>query len=89
MRTKSNGKRKSKNGTSEPIFVGTPHDRRQVRATASSPFETRVPVETICSYLANGYSLAYPQELAGGFRRGDPGSGSFGVGRSSFSIIAA
>jgi uncharacterized protein (DUF433 family) len=59
MYAPSNAKRKRKSGT-EPTFVGE-HlmiDARVCRGELAFR-NTRVPVETILRYLANGYSLAY------------------------------
>jgi len=60
MHAPSNGKRKRKSGTDEPTFVGE-HlmiDSRVCHGELAFR-NTRVPVETILRYLANGYSLAY------------------------------
>ena len=60
MRAKTKTKRKSKNGNGEPTFVGE-HlvvDPRVCHGELTFR-GTRVPVETILTYLANGYSQAY------------------------------
>jgi uncharacterized protein (DUF433 family) len=60
MRAKTKAKRKSKNGTGQPTLVGE-HlvvDPRVCHGELTFR-GTRVPVETILRYLANGYSLAY------------------------------
>jgi len=60
MRAQPNAKRKSKNAAGQLTFVGE-HlvvDTRVCHGELTFR-NTRVPVETILSYLANGYSLAY------------------------------
>jgi uncharacterized protein (DUF433 family) len=60
MRAPTNAKRKSKGGAAQPIFVGE-HlmvDSRVCHGALTFR-NTRVPVETILRYLAEGYSLAY------------------------------
>jgi uncharacterized protein (DUF433 family) len=60
MPTKTKTKRKTKNGTGKSILVGE-HlvvDPRVCHGELTFR-GTRVPVETVLRYLANGYSLSY------------------------------
>ena len=60
MRTKTKTKRKTKTGNGQPTFVGD-HLVVDPRVCHGELIfrGTRVPVQTVLSYLARGHSLAY------------------------------